>query len=105
MTKLDVSLKTLEQAGVDQVWAKQAVQATLDSIIEAVATEGHIEPRDFGVFEVRVVKAHKARNPKTGGKVMAPERRWVRFKAGKVVADLQPIQARGVPWYPAASGR
>ncbi|MCY3018085.1 MAG: HU family DNA-binding protein [Planctomycetota bacterium] len=51
----------------------------------ALATEGRLELRGFGVFEVRVTKARKARNPWTGLEIMAPERRWVKFKAGKVM--------------------
>ena len=83
MTKLDIALKIAQQAGVDQLVAVRIVQATLDGIIEVLATEGRLELRDFGVFEVRVTKARKARNPKTGAEVMAPARRRVRFGAGK----------------------
>ncbi|MCY3023510.1 MAG: integration host factor subunit beta [Planctomycetota bacterium] len=66
MTKLDMSLKIAQQVGVDDVVAKQTVQMTLDAMIEALATEGRLELRGFGVFEVRVKEARKARNPRTG---------------------------------------
>jgi len=65
MTKYEMSLKIAQQVGVDQVRAKQVVQATLDAIIAVLAMEGRLELRDFGVFEVRVTKPRKARNPKT----------------------------------------
>jgi integration host factor subunit beta len=87
MTKLEISLKIAEQLGVDQVLVKQIVQMTLDGIVDAIATEGRIELRDFGVFEVHVVKPRKARNPRTGAEVMVPEKRRVRFKAGKVMGE------------------
>jgi integration host factor subunit beta len=87
MTKYEMSLKIAQQAGVDQVVAKQIVQATLDAIISALATEGRLELRDFGIFEVRAVKARKARNPRTGAEVMVPERRRIWFKAGKAMAE------------------
>ncbi|MCY3018718.1 MAG: HU family DNA-binding protein [Planctomycetota bacterium] len=58
MTKLDISLKIAQQVGVDQVLAKQVLQATLDSIIEVLATEDRLELRGFGVFEMCVTKAH-----------------------------------------------
>ncbi|MCY3019938.1 MAG: HU family DNA-binding protein [Planctomycetota bacterium] len=54
ITKLDISLKIARQASVDQLVAKQIVQMTLDAMIEALATEGRLELRGFGVFEVRV---------------------------------------------------
>lgn len=43
--------------------------------------------RDFGVFDVLITKARKARNPRTGAEAMAPERRRVSFKAGKHVKE------------------
>lgn len=67
--------------------AKQIVQATLDSIIDALATEGRIELRDFGVFDVCVRKPRMSRNPKTGAPVMVPEKKRVAFKMGKVMAE------------------
>ncbi|MCY3018511.1 MAG: integration host factor subunit beta [Planctomycetota bacterium] len=87
MTKHDISLKIAQQADVDQVVAKQIVQMTLDAMIEALATEGRLELRNFGVFEVRVSKARKARNPKTGAEVSVPEGRRVKFEAGKMMAE------------------
>ena len=87
MTKLDMSLKISQQTGIDQVVAKQIVQATLDAIIAALATEGRLELREFGIFEVCAVKARKARNPRTGEKVMVPERRRVWFKVGKMMKE------------------
>ena len=74
MTKHEMSLKIARQAGVDQLVAVRIVQATLDSIVEALATEGRLELRNFGVFEVRVTKPREARHPRTGVEVMVPER-------------------------------
>ncbi|MGD0089448.1 MAG: HU family DNA-binding protein [Planctomycetota bacterium] len=65
--------------------ALRIVQMTLDTVIEALAREGRLELRDLGVFEVCTLKARKARNPRTGAQVMVPEKRRVRFKAGKVM--------------------
>jgi len=86
MTKLDISLKIAQQVGVDDVVAKQVVQATRDSIVDVLVTEGRLEFRDFGVFEVRAVAARKGRNPRTGAQVMMSERR-VHFKKGKVMRE------------------
>ncbi|MCY3020019.1 MAG: HU family DNA-binding protein [Planctomycetota bacterium] len=85
MAKYDMALKIARQVGVDQLVAQQIVQATLDGIIEVLATEDRLELRDFGVFEVRVKEARKARNPRTGTQVMVPEHRRIRFKMGKVM--------------------
>jgi len=80
-----MSVKIAQQVGVDGFLARQIVQMTLDAIIEVLAREGRLELRDFGVFEVYAVKARKARNPRTGVEVMVPEKRRIRFKAGKAM--------------------
>jgi integration host factor subunit beta len=87
MNKYEMSVKIARRVGVDQLVARQIVQMTLDAMIEALAAEGSLELRDFGVFEVWPVKAHRARNPKTGALVMVPERRRVHFKMGKVIEE------------------
>jgi nucleoid DNA-binding protein len=65
----------------------------LDSIIAALTRE---ELRDFGVFEVRVVKARKARNPKTGAQVMVPERRRGTFEPRKRMEERVEDSAKSV---------
>jgi len=66
---------------------KQAVQMTLDGIIDVLATEGRIELRNFGVFTVKKRKARRARNPRTGEEVMVPEKRVVTFKPGRQMQE------------------
>ncbi len=68
-----------------QLQAQQIVQKTFDSIVNTLVEDGRVELRNFGVFEVRRRKAHKAHNPQTGEKVMVPERCTVIFKPGKVM--------------------
>ena len=51
-------------------------------------TEGRIELRNFGVFEVKVRRPRKARNPRTGAKVSVPSKKVVTFKPGKEMEEL-----------------
>jgi len=107
MNKNDLAIKIAQQVGADDVVAKQIVQATPDAISAVLATEGRLELRDFGVFEVRVAKPRKARNPGTGEAVMVPERRRVRFKAGKVMEERvanSPAHGRIKTAVPVATG-
>jgi Bacterial nucleoid DNA-binding protein len=60
---------------------------TFDGIIEVLATEGRLELRNFGVYEVKTRKPRKARNPRTGQEVMVPARKSVTFKGGKFMTD------------------
>jgi nucleoid DNA-binding protein len=83
MTKKDIARKISEETGIKQQLAQQAVQLVFDGIIKTLATEGRVELRNFGVFEVKRRKARAGRNPRTGEKVSVPERLTVTFKAGR----------------------
>ena len=87
MTKNDMVIKIAQDTNIEQQKVKEIVQKTLDGIIEILATsEQHrYELRNFGVFEVRVRKARKARNPRTGKEVWVEAKAVVTFKAGKIM--------------------
>ncbi|RMG36059.1 MAG: integration host factor subunit beta [Planctomycetota bacterium] len=93
-TKRDIVREVSERLDLNQKVAKEAVQLTLDSIIEALRTDGRIELRNFGVFEVKRRRPRTARNPKTGEPVPVGEKNVITFKPGKLMADV--IQASGV---------
>ena len=84
-TKKDIVKRISEKTGIQQTIVAKVVQMTLDSIIDVIAHEGNIELRNFGVFEVKVRKARKARNPKTSDIVDVPAKHVVTFKPGKVM--------------------
>lgn len=83
MTKKEIVKTISEQIGLTQLKTKDIVQKTFDSIVDTLVTEGRIELRNFGVFEVKKRAARKARNPKTGEKVFVQEKYVVTFKPGK----------------------
>ena len=85
MTKSDIVLKIAAEMGIKQIDAKQIVQMTLDGITDCLVSEGRLELRRFGIFEVRQRKPRKARNPRTGAPCMVPERKTVCFKAGVIL--------------------
>ena len=87
MTKNDIALRIAKQTGMPHIKVLQIVQLTLDGITEVLVTEGRLELRNFGVYEVKVRKPRKARNPRTGEEVMVPSRKAVTFKAGKFMED------------------
>jgi nucleoid DNA-binding protein len=85
MTKQEMVHAIAAKTGVEQNAVKQIVQMTLDGIIDVIVAERRLELRDFGVFEVRMLKARKARNPRTGVEVFMHSRPKVCFKAGKIM--------------------
>lgn len=83
MTKKEIVRTISDEIGLTQLKTKEIVQKTFDAIIDALVTEGRIELRNFGVFEVKKRAARNARNPKTGDQVHVPEKFVVTFKPGK----------------------
>ncbi len=86
MTKREIVRQIAEELQVDQQLTKKIVQGCFDAVLEVLVQTGRIELRNFGVFEVRVRAARKARNPKTNEEVFVPSRRIISFQAGKNVA-------------------
>jgi nucleoid DNA-binding protein len=87
MTKNEIATLIAGRAGIIQPDARRIVQLVFDGISDTIASEGRLELRGFGVFEIRTRKSRKARNPKTGESVMVPERKVVSFKPGKEMVE------------------
>ena len=87
MTKKEIVKTISEHIGLTQLKTKEIVQKTFDAIVESLVEEGRIELRNFGVFEVKKRAARKARNPRTGAKVLVPEKYVVTFKPGKEMEE------------------
>lgn len=88
MTKKEIVKKISEEINLTQLKTKDIVQRTLDAIIHTLVSEGRIELRNFGVFEVKRRAPRKARNPRTGDKVYVPAKNVVTFKPGKEMEEL-----------------
>jgi len=87
VTKKEIVKQISDRANLTQLRTKEIVQWTFDAIIETLESEGRIELRNFGVFEVKVRKARTARNPKTNEEVEVAEKRVVTFQPGKVMEE------------------
>ena len=88
MTKRDLVVKISKETGMIQSDVAEIVQKTLDSIAEDLIAGNTIELRNFGVFEIKVRKSRKGRNPnKPSNEVVIPERAVVKFRAGKELKD------------------
>jgi len=76
--------------------ADLAVNTILDAMSQALA-EGHrIEIRGFGSFSLNKRPPRVGRNPKSGEKVLVPEKRVPHFKAGKELRErVDPLGTDG----------
>jgi integration host factor subunit beta len=64
-----------------------AVKEILDAIGESLAKGGRVEIRSFGSFGLNYRPARTGRNPKSGEKVLVPEKYVPHFKAGKEMRE------------------
>jgi nucleoid DNA-binding protein len=87
VTKKEIVKQISDETGLTQLKTKEVVQKTFDAIVETLLTDGRIELRNFGVFEVKRRKARKARNPRSGERVDVPPKSVVTFKPGKEMEE------------------
>ncbi|WP_316148702.1 integration host factor subunit beta [Cupriavidus sp. BIC8F] len=74
-----------------------SVKTILDAMSEALADGHRIEIRGFGSFGLNKRPPRVGRNPKSGERVLVPEKRVPHFKAGKELRERvdrsQPVPA------------
>ena len=88
MTKSELIARLAER--YPQLVAKDAdyvVKTLLDAMSDALATGQRIEIRGFGSFALYIRPPRTGRNPKSGDKVMVPEKRVPHFKPGKELRE------------------
>ena len=99
----EANKKKLLKGNLTQLATKEIVQWTFDAIIETLVTEGRIELRNFGVFEVKQRKPRKARNPRTGARVDVEAKNVVTFQPGKTMEER--VRKFAKPIEPKRKGR
>ncbi|MBQ6960516.1 MAG: HU family DNA-binding protein [Clostridia bacterium] len=87
MNKRELIETVSSKAEITKKEADAVVNATLDAIIEGLASEGKVIIPGFGSFEVRNKTAREARNPRTGEKIKIAAKRAPAFKPGKAMKD------------------
>ena len=88
MTKSELIARLAER--YPQLVAKDAdftVKTILDAMADALASGQRIEIRGFGSFALNCRPPRIGRNPKSGDKVMVPEKRVPHFKPGKELRE------------------
>ena len=95
MSRRNIIQSISEELGRPEIEIKPIVQKTLDAIINVLVKEGRVELRRFGVFQVKKRNPRRARNPRTGEKIMVLERLTVTFKPGRNVEERVAMARRG----------
>jgi DNA-binding protein HU-beta len=92
MNKAELVDKVAEKASSgDKAMTKKDVDsvitATIDAIMEAVASGEKVTLVGFGSFERRERKEREGRNPKTGDTMVIPATKVPAFSAGKLFKE------------------
>ena len=88
MKKTELIASVAEQSGLSKKDAEKALNATIDTIIKAVAEGDKIQLTGFGTFEQRQRNARTGCDPRTGNTIEIPASKVPAFKAGKGFKDI-----------------
>ena len=88
MLKADVIAKVAKDAHLTKKAAKEAVDATFETIEEALRKGDKVVLSGFGTFIIRGRKARTGRNPKTGQSLQLPQMNTIGFIAAKGIKKL-----------------
>lgn len=82
MNKTELINAIAAKANLTKVDAKNALDAALDAIAAALASNDKVALLGFGTFSVQEKDARTGINPRTKEKIEIPARKVVKFKAG-----------------------
>lgn len=82
MNRTDLINEIAAKADLSKVAAKAALDATLESISQALANDDKVALIGFGTFSVVEKEARAGINPRTKEKITIPARKVVKFKPG-----------------------
>ena len=88
MNKTELIAAVAEKAGISKKDADAAVNTTLDTIVEMVASGDKVQLVGFGTFEPRERSAKTGKNPRTGESIEITASKIPAFKAGKAFKDI-----------------
>uniref|UniRef100_A0AB33JQB3 HU family DNA-binding protein n=5 Tax=unclassified Prevotella TaxID=2638335 RepID=A0AB33JQB3_9BACT len=87
MNKTELIDQIAAKAGLTKVDAKKALEATVETIKEALVAGDKIQLVGFGTFSVNERPARQGINPATKTKIEIEAKKVAKFKAGAELAD------------------
>jgi DNA-binding protein HU-beta len=87
MNKTELINSIAEKAGLSKADAKKALDATVDSITEALAKDDKVTLIGFGTFSVVEKGERTGINPRTKETITIAARKTVKFKQGAELTD------------------
>lgn len=87
MNKSELITAIAEKSGLTKKDADKAFAATIETVVETVATGERVQIVGFGTFERRSRNARRGCDPRTGEPIQIPASKVPAFKAGKAFKD------------------
>ena len=87
MNKTELVAAVAEKSGLTKKDTERVVNATIDTIVEAMVKGDKVSLSGFGIFEVKEREARVGRNPRTKETIQIPATRLPAFKASKTLKD------------------
>ena len=87
MNKTELIAAVAEKTGMTKKDAERVINATVDTITEALVKGEKVSMSGFGIFEVKAREARVGRNPRTKETIQIPATRLPAFKASKALKD------------------
>ena len=87
MNKTELIAEVAKKCGMSKKDAEKAINATIDTITDALCADDQVQLVGFGGFETKKREARTGRNPKTKETIEIPATTVPVFKAGKALKD------------------
>lgn len=87
MTKADLAEKIYEKLSCQKREAVELVELVMETLKDAIATEGHVKISGFGNFVVRQKADRTGRNPQTGETITITSRKVLTFKPSVILKN------------------
>jgi nucleoid DNA-binding protein len=88
LTRAELIDHIVERFKIHKTEVNLLLELVFDDIKQALGDGRIVELRSFGTFEIHIRAQRKARNPRTGEKLMAEERGTVFFRPGREMKNL-----------------
>ena len=83
MTKQNIVNIVSEATGLTKVETEAVMNGVMSTIIDSLGRNERVELRGWGIFFQKVQKSRNSRNPKTGEKIITPQKKNINFKMSK----------------------
>ncbi|MCS6937105.1 MAG: HU family DNA-binding protein [Candidatus Bipolaricaulota bacterium] len=88
MNKTELAELVAKQTGLSKKAAKEAVDATFNTISKSICDGEAVRITGFGTFEARPRKSSMRINPQTGQRIMVASKAVPGFRAGRELKEL-----------------